>query len=64
MADIPSGKYIGTDANGIATSEADHHMKCPGQRFDMRDLGQVAEHQHDAEIEIIEGSPPRAAVTN
>ena len=46
MADIPGGKYLGTDADGIATSEADHHMKCPGcgQWFDMRDLGQVLSH--------------------
>lgn len=33
----------GKDADGIAKSEADHFMHCPGcgQRFDMRDLGQV-----------------------
>jgi hypothetical protein len=31
----------GQDVNGIARTEADHHMKCPacGQWFDMRDLG-------------------------
>jgi hypothetical protein len=39
-------------------------MKCPacGQWFDMRDLGQVAEHIHDdSEIEVSEalGPPPR-----
>jgi hypothetical protein len=35
----------GKDADGIAKSEADHFMHCPGcgQRFDMRDLGQVME---------------------
>jgi hypothetical protein len=32
-------------------------MKCPacGRGFDMRDLGQVLEHVHDAEFDIIEG---------
>jgi len=49
---------------GQARTEADHHMKCPacGQCFDMRDLGQVAEHIHDdSEIEVSEapGPPPR-----
>jgi hypothetical protein len=39
----------GQDVNGIARTEADHHMKCPacGQWFDMRDLGQALEHWHD-----------------
>jgi hypothetical protein len=48
----------GIDADGIARTEADHHMKCPGcgEWFDMRELGEVIEHVHDAEIEIIEGS--------
>ena len=54
----------GKDADGIAKTEADHHMKCPGcgQWFDMRDLGQVAKHVHDdSEIEVSEapGQPPR-----
>ena len=54
----------GKDADGIAKTEADHHMKCPGcgQWFDMRDLGQVAEHIHDdSEIEVSEAPrpPPR-----
>jgi uncharacterized C2H2 Zn-finger protein len=49
----------GRDADGIAQTEADHFMKCPGcgQWFDMRDLSQVCEHIHDAEIEI--ESPPK-----
>jgi uncharacterized C2H2 Zn-finger protein len=52
----------GFDADGIAQTEGDHHMKCPecGEWFDMRDLGQVLAHLHDAEIEIEEGPmPPR-----
>jgi CRISPR/Cas system type I-B associated protein Csh2 (Cas7 group RAMP superfamily) len=51
----------GIDADGIAQTEADHFMKCPGCRewFDMRDLGQVLAHVHDAEIEISEGPEPR-----
>jgi len=50
----------GVDADGVAKTEADHFMKCPGcgQWFDMRDLGQVLAHVHDAEIEIGEGPPP------
>jgi hypothetical protein len=47
-------------------TEADHFGKCPGrgQWFDMRDLGQVLLHFHDAEIEIGEGPepPPRKGV--
>jgi hypothetical protein len=45
----------GVDADGLAQTEADHHMKCPGcdQWFDMRDLGPVLDHVHGAEIEII-----------
>jgi hypothetical protein len=47
----------GADADGIAQTESDHFMKCPGcgAWIDMRDLGEVIEHVHDAEIEIIEG---------
>jgi hypothetical protein len=35
-------------------------MKCPGCRewFDMRDLDQILQHVHDAEIEISEGPEP------
>jgi hypothetical protein len=49
----------GKDADGIARTEADHHMRCPacGQWFDMRDLRQVLEHVHDtSEVEFIERS--------
>ena len=54
----------GSDVDGVAKHDADHFMKCPGrgQWFDMRDLGQVIEHVHDAEIEISEGlAPPDGA---
>jgi hypothetical protein len=46
----------GVDADGIAETEADHFMKCPGcgEWFDMRDLGQVLKHGHDREIGIFE----------
>jgi hypothetical protein len=40
----------------------DHSMKCPacGRWFDMRDLGEVAEHIHDtSEVEVAEGPSPR-----
>jgi hypothetical protein len=48
---------LGIDADGVAETAADHFTKCPGceQWFDMRDLGQVLTHVHDAEIEIGEG---------
>jgi hypothetical protein len=48
MTDIPHGKYPGTDTDGLAKTEADHHMKCPvcGRWFDTRDVGQVAEHSY------------------
>jgi hypothetical protein len=46
----------GRDAD-VARTEAGHFMKCPGsgQWFNMRELGQVLAHVHDAEIEIGEG---------
>jgi hypothetical protein len=36
----------GKDADGIAETEADHLMQCPGcgQWFDMRNLSEVIEH--------------------
>jgi hypothetical protein len=47
-------RYSGTgfDPDGVAETEADHFMKCPGcgEWFDMRDLGQVLAHVHEAEI--------------
>ncbi len=53
----------GIDIDGVAQTEANHFMKCPacGQRFDMRDLGQMLAHVHDAEIEIGEGPEPPSA---
>jgi hypothetical protein len=55
VSSIP--RHKGIDADGIARAEADHFMKCPGcgEWFDMRDLGQVLAHIHDAEIEQGEG---------
>ena len=40
------GEIIGKRIGGEPESEADHYMKCPtcGGYFDMRDLGQVFEH--------------------
>jgi hypothetical protein len=42
----------GSDADDVAQSEADHFMNCHGCKawFDMRDLGQVLEHWHDAPV--------------
>ena len=50
----------GIDADGLARTESDHFMKCPGcgEWFDMRDLAQVLSHVHDAEIEIFERPEP------
>ena len=58
MTDIP--RKTGIDVDGVAETEADHFMKCPGcgEWFDMSDLGQVMAHIHDAEIEIGEGPLP------
>jgi hypothetical protein len=55
-------RYTGFGPDGVAETEADHFMKCPGcgEWFDMRDLGQLLAHIHDQEIEIGEGpDPPR-----
>jgi hypothetical protein len=55
------GKIMtGKDADGIAETEADHFMQCPGcgQRFDMRDLGEVIEHVHDQDAVIIVSDCP------
>jgi Zn-finger nucleic acid-binding protein len=48
--------YTSVDADGIAKTEADHHMRCPGCGlwFDMGDLSQVFEHLHGQDIEINE----------
>jgi hypothetical protein len=50
----------GHDPDGVAETEADHFMKCPGceQWFDMRDLGQLLAHVHDQDIDIVEGPAP------
>ena len=52
--------YRGIDPDGVAETEADHFMKCPGcgEWFDMRGLDQLLAHVHDAEIEICEGPSP------
>jgi hypothetical protein len=57
-----AGKYRGFDPDGMAETEADHFMKCPGcgEWFDMRDLDQLLAHVHDAEIEISEDPGPPA----
>jgi hypothetical protein len=50
----------GIDADGIAQTEADHHMKCPGcgQWFDMRELAEVFEHIHDGDVDLEQSPPP------
>lgn len=50
----------GVDADDAARTEADHFMVCPGcgQRFDMRDMEQVAERIHDGDFEIGEVESP------
>jgi hypothetical protein len=54
MTDL--GKYLGVDADGVAKTKADHFGNCPvcGAYLDMRDLGQILAHVHDAEIETCE----------
>jgi hypothetical protein len=58
MIDIP--RDTGCEAEGIARTEADHFMQCPvcQQWFDMRDLGQVADHIHGSEIEFSDETAP------
>ena len=58
MTNIP--RITGIDADGLAKSDADHFMECPGcgEWFDMRDLGQVFQHIHDGEIDSDEVSEP------
>ena len=50
----------GKDADGIAETEADHFMECPGcgQWFDMRNLSEVIEHVHDQDVVIIVADCP------
>jgi Fe2+ or Zn2+ uptake regulation protein len=38
MADIPSGKHLGTVADGVSHGDTHHHMNCPvcGRWFDKR----------------------------
>jgi hypothetical protein len=56
--DLKAPRHTGRDVDNAAPTKAEHHMKCPGcgRWFDIRDLGQVLEHVHDAsEVEFIEG---------
>jgi hypothetical protein len=48
------------DADGVAQTEADHFGNYPvcGGLIDMRDLGQVLAHVHDARIEDARASGP------
>ena len=43
----------GFDPDGVAETEADHFMKCPGcgEWFDMRDLDQLLAHVRDEAID-------------
>jgi hypothetical protein len=52
-------RYRGFDPDGNAETEADYFEKCLacGEWFDTRDIGQVAVHIHNAQIES-EGSEP------
>jgi hypothetical protein len=58
LPNIPRNR--GIDADGIGETEADHFGNCPvcGALIDMRDLGQILAHMHDAEIEVGEGNEP------
>ena len=44
---IRRGEYIGQRVGGEPPDESEHFMKCEacGRYFDMRDLGQVFEHE-------------------
>lgn len=53
-------RSTGIYADGTAKTEADHFGNCPvcGAFLDMRDLAQMLEQVHDADIEIGQGSEP------
>jgi hypothetical protein len=53
LVKAPRGKYFGKRLDKPATSEAEHFMVCPncGAMLDMRDLGQVLEHDTPLHIE-------------
>jgi hypothetical protein len=54
LVKAPRGKYIGTlRGSKPADSEAEHFMPCPncGVPLDLRDLGQVLEHDTPLHIE-------------
>jgi hypothetical protein len=57
------GKHIGRRIDKPAESEAEHFMPCPncGAPLDMRDLGQVLEHDTPLHIEQGRGKK-RAAI--
>lgn len=56
MKEIPRGRYVGRHLGEPPKDEAEHFMRCPtcGGWIDMRDLGQVFEHDgplpHPAQI--------------
>ena len=54
----------GRDPDSVAQNRGRHFGNCPvcGALIDMRDLGQILAHVHDAEIEIGEGPEPRGTV--
>ena len=53
LVKAPRGKHIGRRLGKLAESEAEHFMACPncGAPLDMRDLGQVLEHDTPLHIE-------------
>jgi hypothetical protein len=44
----------GIDADNPDRPETEHFMKCPGcgEWFDMRELGEVVKHVHEADFDI------------
>jgi hypothetical protein len=57
----PRGRHIGKRLDKPAASEAEHFMACPncGAMLDMRDLGQVLE--HDTPLHIEQGQRKKKA---
>jgi uncharacterized C2H2 Zn-finger protein len=53
LVKAPRGRHIGKRLDKPAASEAEHFMACPncGAMLDMRDLGQVLEHDTPLHIE-------------
>jgi hypothetical protein len=56
---IPRGEIVGKRVGGEPKSGAEHYIKCPacGAYVDMRDLGQVLEHEGSSGTGLLTAKP-------